>query len=186
MDENDIAPGELLSPAHLLLHHLAVMDDELEIEIAHRDAGLALAGRGLANVAQPSAEFEIGALDRVLQQRAVDLLGHRVDECGVALEFGEAKRGAQPFTTVSMKSAMMILRVVEFVRREEVGIAGDVSNLVICRFSLGSMSPPPQSVTSDFSDAQSVLRRRVRSRAREPAPSSRQRRALPCRLRPPL
>ena len=47
MDENDVASGEFFSPAHLLLHHLAVMDDELEIEIAHRDAGLALADRGL-------------------------------------------------------------------------------------------------------------------------------------------
>jgi hypothetical protein len=64
------------------------MDDELEIEIAHRDAGLALAGRGLANVAQPPAEFEISAFDCVLQQRAVDLLGWRIDERGVALEFG--------------------------------------------------------------------------------------------------
>ena len=53
MDENDIVPGELFSPAHLLLHHLAVMDDELEIEIAHRAAGPALASRGLANAAQP-------------------------------------------------------------------------------------------------------------------------------------
>ena len=73
VDENDIAPGELFSPAHPLLHHLAVMDDEFEIEIAHRDAGPALAGRGLANVAQAPAELEIGALDHVLQQRAVDL-----------------------------------------------------------------------------------------------------------------
>jgi hypothetical protein len=45
MDENYIASSQLFTPAHLLLHHLAVMNDELKIKIAHRDTGFALAGR---------------------------------------------------------------------------------------------------------------------------------------------
>src|SRR6267378_689033 len=45
VDENHIASRKLFASAHLLLHHLAVMDDELEIKIAHRNAGFALADR---------------------------------------------------------------------------------------------------------------------------------------------
>ena len=92
VNEDHVAAGEFFPPAHLLLHHLAVMDDELEIEVAHRGAGAAFAGRGAPHVAQAAAEFEIGALDHVLQQRAVHLVRHRIDEGGVALEFGEAER----------------------------------------------------------------------------------------------
>src|SRR6516225_3348756 len=66
MDEDNIASSKLFAPAHLLLHHLAVMDDELEIKIAHRNAGPALAGRCLLDVAQPATELEIGRLDSVL------------------------------------------------------------------------------------------------------------------------
>src|SRR4029077_14530711 len=39
MDEDHIASGKLFAPAHLLLHHLAVMHDNLKIKIAHRNAG---------------------------------------------------------------------------------------------------------------------------------------------------
>ena len=40
MDENYIASSELFTPAHFLLHHLAVMDDELKTKIAHRNQAL--------------------------------------------------------------------------------------------------------------------------------------------------
>ena len=136
MDEDDVAPGELFSPAHSLLHHLAVVDDELEIEIAHRDAGPALAGRGLVNVAHPPTELEVGGLDRVLQQRAVDLLGHRVDERGVTLELGEAKWRAQPLHHRVHEIGDDVLRMLELDRREKTRIAGDVGNREIRRFSL--------------------------------------------------
>ena len=66
MDQDHIASSKFFAPAHLLLHHLAVVDDELKIEIAHRNARFALAGRCLLDVAQASAELEIGRLDRVL------------------------------------------------------------------------------------------------------------------------
>ena len=42
VDEDHIASSKLFAPAHLLLYPLAVADDELEIEIAHRSAGFAL------------------------------------------------------------------------------------------------------------------------------------------------
>src|SRR5215831_5334636 len=57
VDEDHVASG------HLLLHHFAVMDDELEIKIAHRNAGFALATRCLLDVAQPTTELKIGRLD---------------------------------------------------------------------------------------------------------------------------
>src|SRR5262249_2599846 len=95
MDEDHIASGKLFAPAHLLLHHLAAMDDELKIKIAHRNAGFALASRGLLDVAEPAAEFKIGRLDSVLQERAVDLLGHRVDEGGIALKLGKPERRSE-------------------------------------------------------------------------------------------
>ena len=68
MDENYIASSQLFTPAHLLLHHLAVMDDELKIKIAHRNAGLALAGRCLLNVAKATTELKISRLDSVLEE----------------------------------------------------------------------------------------------------------------------
>ena len=43
MDQDHIASSKLFAPAHLLLHHLAVMDDKLKIKVAHRNAGFALA-----------------------------------------------------------------------------------------------------------------------------------------------
>src|SRR5258705_178911 len=43
VDEDHIASSKLFAPTHLLLHHLAVVEDELKIEIAHRNAGFALA-----------------------------------------------------------------------------------------------------------------------------------------------
>ena len=66
MDEDYVASGQLFTPAHLLLHHLAMMDDELKVKIAHRNAGFALAGGCLLDVAQPATELEIGRLDSVL------------------------------------------------------------------------------------------------------------------------
>jgi hypothetical protein len=50
--EDHVASSELFATTHLLLDHLAVVDDKLEIEIAHRSAGCTLAGRGLLDLAQ--------------------------------------------------------------------------------------------------------------------------------------
>src|ERR1700741_3099258 len=71
MDEDHIASGKLFAPAHLLLHHLAVMDDELKIKTAHRNAGFAFTSRCLLDVAQPATELKISRLDSVLQERTV-------------------------------------------------------------------------------------------------------------------
>jgi len=67
------------------------MNDELEIKIAHRNAGFPLADRGLLDVAQTPTKLEIGRLDSILQERAVDLLGYRVDESGIALKLAKSR-----------------------------------------------------------------------------------------------
>jgi hypothetical protein len=116
------------APAHLLLDHLAVVDDELEIEIAHRGAGFALADRGLLDVAQAAAELEIGRLDRILQHRAVDLRGHRVDESGVALELGQAEGRPQALDHGVHEVGDDVLGVVEFDPGKKARIAGDIGD----------------------------------------------------------
>ena len=52
-----------------------MVDDELEVEVGDPGARVALAGRGLADVAPAAAEAEVAALDRVEEHRAVDGLG---------------------------------------------------------------------------------------------------------------
>jgi len=89
VDEYHVASGKLFAPAHFLLNHLAVMDDELKIQIAHRNASFAFARRCLLHVAQAAAELVISRLDSVLQERPIGLLGHGVDEGGIALKLGE-------------------------------------------------------------------------------------------------
>src|SRR4051812_37617183 len=67
MDQNHIASCKLFASAHLLLHHLAVMDNKLKIKIAHRNTGFALAGGCLLDVTQAPTELEISRLDNVLK-----------------------------------------------------------------------------------------------------------------------
>ena len=139
MDKDHIAPGKLFAPAHLLLHHLAVVDDELEIEIAHRGAGFALASRGLLDVAQAPTELEIGRLDSVLQHRAIDLRGHGVDESGVALEFGKAEGRSKALDHRVHEIGDDVLRVVELDPSEEARIARDIGDCEIGQFRVGSI-----------------------------------------------
>ena len=107
MDQDHVPPGEFLSARHFLPDEFAVVNDELDVEALHAAARLALAAVGLFDVAQPLAEGEIRLLDRILQERPVDLVGERVNEGRVAFEFGEAERRTQRPQSVSMISAMM-------------------------------------------------------------------------------
>ena len=128
VDEDHIASSKLFAPAHLLLHHLAVVDDELEIEIAHRNAGFAFADRGLLDVAHAPAELEIGRLDDVLQERTVDILGDHVVEGGIALELGKATGRSEALDHRVHEIGNDVLRMVEFGRGEEARIAGDIGD----------------------------------------------------------
>ena len=93
MDKDYVPPGEFLPAGHLLPDELAVVNDELDVEVLHAAARLALAAVGPLDVAEPLAEGEIRLLDRILQERPVDLVGERINESRVAFEFGEAETG---------------------------------------------------------------------------------------------
>ncbi len=79
MDDDDVAPDKLLPRPELLAHDPPVMGDDLEIEIRDQDAGIAVAGGRLLDVAEAPPEQEVTALDRVLELRPIDLPGDRVD-----------------------------------------------------------------------------------------------------------
>ena len=95
MDQDHVPPGEFFPAGHLLPDEFAVVNDELDVEVLHAAAGLARAAVGLLDVAEPLAEGEIRLLDRILQERPVDLVGKRVNEGRIALELGEAERGSR-------------------------------------------------------------------------------------------
>ena len=128
VNEDDVAAGEFLAARHLLLDELAVVADELEVEILHLAAGVALAGGRLLDVAKPLPEGEIGRLDGVLEHRAVDLVGDRVEEGRVALELGEPERRPQPPHHRVHHVGDDVLRVVELDAGEKAGVAGDVGD----------------------------------------------------------
>ena len=78
VDDDHVGPEQLLAAGDLLEDRDAVVDDELEVEVRDPRAGVALAGRRLADVAAAPAEPEVAALDGVEEHRPVDRLGgHR-------------------------------------------------------------------------------------------------------------
>ena len=104
------------------------MADELQVEVLHISAGAAFAGRCLLDVAQPLTESEVGRLDRVLEERSVNLVVDRVEKGRVALELGEPERRAQaPHHRVHHVGDDVVC-VVELDAGEKAGVAGDVSD----------------------------------------------------------
>src|ERR1700730_10369721 len=153
VDEDHITSSKLFASAHLLLYHLAVVDDELEIQIAHRSASFALAARGLLDVTLAPAELEIGLLDRVLQERVVDRLADRVSESSIAFELSESEGWPQAFDHRVHEIGDNVLCVLDLGGGEEPRIAGDVGDDEAGQFGLrkhvtstkmGGTRPPQQ------------------------------------------
>ena len=94
MDDDHVRADQLALTGDLVFDGAAVMDHELEVEIGDPRAGVALAGRRLADVAPTTPEAEIAALDGVEQHRAVDRLGGHRHERGVAFELGQPEVGS--------------------------------------------------------------------------------------------
>jgi hypothetical protein len=92
LTEDDIAASEFLAASHLVPDELAMVADELEVEVLHLTASATLAGCCLLDVADPLTEGEVCRLDRILEARAVELFGDRINEGSIAFEFGEAER----------------------------------------------------------------------------------------------
>ena len=143
MDQDHVASGQFLPAGHPLPDELAAVNDELDVEALHAAARLALAAVGLLDVAQPLAEGEIRLLDRILQERPVDLVGERVDEGRVAFELGEAERRAQRLDQRVHDVGDDVLGVVELDPGHEGRVAGNVGDHETSRFSLRKHGGPP-------------------------------------------
>jgi hypothetical protein len=81
-----------------------------------------------ARVAHAPAELEIGRLDGILQERAVDLLVYRVDESGIAFELGKSEGRPEALDHRAHEIGDDVLRMVEFGRGEEARIAGNIGD----------------------------------------------------------
>jgi hypothetical protein len=91
-------------------------------------ACLTLATVRLLGAAQPLPESEIRRLDCILRERSVDLVGGRVDECRVALGFGETERRTERSQQRVHDVGDDVLTVVEFDAGYEFCIAGNVGD----------------------------------------------------------
>ena len=136
MDQDHISSGEFLPAGHALPDERAVVHDELHVEALHPAAGLALAAVGLLDVAQPLAEGEIRLLDRILQERPVDLVVERINESCVALELGKAERRTKRPDERIHDVGDDVLGVVEFDPGYEVRVAGNIGDHEASRFGL--------------------------------------------------
>ena len=72
MDHDDVAADQFLATGHPLPGDQAVMDDELQVEPRDVGAGVAVALRRLADVAQAPPEGDVAVLDGVLEDRSID------------------------------------------------------------------------------------------------------------------
>ena len=111
-----------------LADDLPVVGDDLQVEVRDEDAGVALAARRLADVAEPAAEGEVAPLDDVLELRPVHRLGDRIDEGRVTLELGELEGRPEGAHDRPDQVGQDVLRMVELGAGEEAGVAGDVGD----------------------------------------------------------
>src|SRR5215204_3778705 len=126
MDEDDVGSEQLLLAGDTLAQDRAVVDDELQVEVGDAYARIAFARRRLAHIAASPSEDEVAALDRVEEQRSVQLLCDRERERGVALELGQPEAGSKRADDRAHEIREDVLRVIELDAREVARVAGDV------------------------------------------------------------
>jgi len=145
VDDDHVGAHQLISTGHPLVERRAVMGDELEVQVGDPDAGVALAGRRLADVAAAPTEAEVAALDRVEQERPVHLLGRRVGERRVALELRQPEARAEGCHDRADEVGQDVLGVVELDAGEVARVAGDVGDQEARGLACGehSSSLPP-------------------------------------------
>ena len=141
MDDDDVAPDELLPPGHPLPGDEPVMGDELQVEPGHPDAGVALARRRLADVADAALEGEVAALDDVAEAGPVDRRRGHVDERGVALELRELEGRAQRADDRVDEIGEDVLGVVELHAGQVAAVPRDVGDDETGRFGPGEHQP---------------------------------------------
>ena len=128
MHDDHVRPEELLAAGDLLDDRRAVVDDELQVEVRDPGAGVALAGRRLADVAPAPAEPEVAALDRVEEHRPVDLLADHVRERRVALELGQPEVRPERGDDGADEVGQDVLGVVQLDVGEIARVTGDVGD----------------------------------------------------------
>jgi hypothetical protein len=128
VDEDDVAADELLAARHPLAGDEPMVGDEFQVQPGHPHAGVALARRCLADIADPALEGEVAALDDVLKGRPIDRRGRHPDECGVALELRELERRTQRGDHGVDEVGEDVLRVVELHTGEIAAVACDVGD----------------------------------------------------------
>ena len=142
VDDDHVGADQLVEAGHLLVADEAVVGDELQVEVGDPGAGVALARRRLADVAPAPPEAEVAALDRVEEDRAVDLLGRGVHERGVAFELGQPERRPQGRDDRRDEVADDVLGVIELDPAEVVRVAGDVRDQEAGRVADGEHHRP--------------------------------------------
>ena len=128
MGHDHRASDELLPPGDALTEDGPVMGEELEVEVRHPHAGVAVAGRGLTDVTQPAAEREVGPLDRIHQARPVDGRRDHVGERRIALELRQPEGRPERSHDRVHEVGQDVLRVIELDPGEVARVAGDVGD----------------------------------------------------------
>jgi hypothetical protein len=159
MDEDDIAPDELFHPGHLLAGHAPVMGDELQVERGDPDAGVALARRCLADVADAALEGEVAMLDDIAQFGPIDRRRWQPHECGVTLELREVERGTQGTDDGVDEVGEDVLCVIELHAGKVAAVARDVSDDETGRF--GAVDHPRSDDFGRASEAVAMFTRRL-------------------------
>ena len=126
--DDHVGSDQLLAPRDPVADDRAVMHDDLEVQARHEQAGVALAGGRLGDVAQPPSEREVHALDGVEQLRAVEAFGDHVGEGRVAFELGQSEGRLQRPDDGRHEVGQDVLGVIELGAGQIARVAGDVGD----------------------------------------------------------
>ncbi len=126
MHDDDVAPDQPIAAGHPLSSDRPMVDHELQVEPRDERACIAVALRGLADVAQVPPEREVAVLDGVLQRRPVHDLRDDVGERGVPLELREPEGGSERADDGIGEVGEDVLSVVELHACEVARVAADI------------------------------------------------------------
>ena len=122
------APGELVAAGDPAAHVLAVVDEELEVQLRRTLAGVAVAGRRLVDAPEASPKGDVGGLDRVEEEGSLGPPVLDAQERGVALELRQPERRLQAPDDRLEQVARDRRRVLDLAPGEIRGVAGDVGD----------------------------------------------------------
>jgi len=124
--EDHVVPRQLFATAACSANELAVVNDELEVQLRGFRARIARAVRRVLDTPQAPAKAEVALLDRVEQHRRVELAVQGVAERGISFQLVYAQDGLEAFYDVSRDLRDHILGVLERAGDNVVAISGDI------------------------------------------------------------